>query len=295
MSKKYIIKIYKRKLLRVISNINYKLYSDESFIKKQYKKNFNYELDLKNTKKFNEKIQWLKLNDRNPKYTKLVDKYEVRNFVEKKIGQEYLIQLYGVYNDIKEINVSNLPERFVLKTTHDSGGVIVCNNKDNINWSNALKEFQVRMKQNYYYLSREYHYKEVKPRIICEELLIDKQFGTPPDYKIFCFNGEPKYIQVDFNRFTDHRRNFYDIHWNLMEFTTNYNKFDRKVDKPNNLGEMIKCSEKLSKGIKFCRVDFYSVDDRTIFGEITFFPEGGASKFIPEKYDEILGDMLDIR
>lgn len=293
-NKEYIIKIYKRKLLNLISSMQYRMYTDEELIKKQYKKNFKKEIDLYNPKTFNEKIQWLKLNDRKDFYSKLVDKYEVRSYVKEKIGETYLNPLYGVFNSIDEIDIEALPKQFVLKTTHDSGGVIVCKDKKKINWKLALKELDVRLKQNYYYLSREYHYNAVKPRIICENLLVDSKYDTPLDYKIFCFNGDPRYIQVDVDRFGNHKRNFYDIEWNQVEFTTCYEKSSEEVPKPDNLEEMVSCAKRLSENLKFSRVDFYSVNNKIIFGEITFFPEGGASKFYPEKYDYELGKLLNL-
>lgn len=294
MKKKYIINIFKRRVLRIVSSITYKLYTDEILIKKQYKRKYKKNINLEAPVTFNEKIQWLKLNDRQSFYSNLVDKYEVRKFVENKIGNKYLNKLYNVYEDTSQIDINKLPDKFVLKTTHDSGGVIVCKDKKNIEWKYAIKEFEERLKQNYYYLSREYHYKNVKPRIICEELLVDEKFDTPLDYKIFCFNGNPKFIQVDFDRFKNHKRNFYDINWNLAEFTTCYERYNEDIEKPKNIDEMISCAKKLSEGIKFCRVDFYSVNNKVIFGEITFYPEGGASIFNPKHYDNIIGDMLQI-
>ena len=272
--------------------INSLLVSDEKFIKKRYKEVFNKEINLESPKTFNEKLQWQKINVSNELYSKLVDKYEVREYVREKIGEEYLNELYDVYNSIEEIDLDKLPNQFVMKTTHDSGGVIVCKNKDDIGWDYELLKFKMRLKLNYYYTLREPYYKFVKPKIICERLLIDKIHGIPLDYKIFCFNGKPTYIQVDCDRFENHKRNIYDTEWNLLELRIVYENTNYKIKKPKNLEEMLRCATKLSKGINFCRVDFYSINEKIIFGEITFFPEGGFGKIIPEKYDRLLGDML---
>lgn len=272
--------------------MNSLLVSDEKFIKKRYKEVFNKEINLESPKTFNEKLQWQKMNASNELYSKLVDKYEVREYVREKIGEEYLNELYDVYNSVEEIDLDKLPNQFVMKTTHDSGGVIVCKNKDDIGWDYELLKFKMRLKLNYYYTLREPYYKFVKPKIICERLLVDKIHGTPLDYKIFCFNGKPTYIQVDCDRFENHKRNIYDTDWNLLELRIIYENTNYKIKKPKNLEEMLRCATKLSKGINFCRVDFYSINEKIIFGEITFFPEGGFGKIIPEKYDRLLGDML---
>lgn len=286
--------IIKRKILYIISNINYRIIPDKYYLQMAYKKKLNKSLNLDEPVTFNEKIQWLKLNDRKVSYTDLVDKLNVREYVKEKIGERYLNKLYRVYDKVEDINIKDLPSQFVLKTNHDSGGVIVCKDKQKIDWNNKLKEFKIRLKQNYYYLSREYHYKDVVPKIICEELLVDDKYGTPLDYKIFCFNGTPLYVQVDIDRFSNHTRNFYDAKWNLQSFRLKYNNSNQSIDKPENLDEMLELAKKLSSGIAFCRVDFFYVNKKTIFGEITFFPESGYGEVIPNEYEKILGDLIDV-
>ncbi|PLT31794.1 ATP-grasp fold amidoligase family protein [Peribacillus deserti] len=279
----------------VKSHILFLIVRDEKTVKFQYRKMMGRELDLKNPITFNEKIQWLKLNDRNPDYSNLVDKLEVRSYVKNKIGEQYLNKLYRVFNNVDEISIDKLPGKFVLKTTHDSGGIIVCKNKNEVNWATELLKFRLRLKQNYYFLSREYHYKNVKPKVICEELLEDNKYGDLLDFKIFCFNGKPSYIQVDIDRFTNHKRNFYDINWNLMEFKMVYENSNKVIEKPENLVEMLSCAEKLSENIIFCRVDFFEVNQKIIFGEITFFPEAGYGKITPEEYEINLGELIKLK
>lgn len=269
------------------------LMSDKKYINFKFKKKFKKTVDFDNPRSFNEKLQWLKLNDRSELYTSLVDKFEVRKYVEKKIGSAVLNKCYGVYNSIDDINIEALPEKFVLKTTHDSGGVIICKNKSEINWKKEMLKFKIRLKNNYYYLSREYHYKNVMPRIICEALIEDKN-NNLMDYKLFCFNGKVKFIQVDTERFTCHKRNFYNLEWELLDFEMNYEHSNIKIEKPNKLSKMIEYAEILSESMKFCRVDFYLVDESIIFGELTFFPEAGYCKFYPEEYDYIIGKYLHI-
>lgn len=281
---KLFINLNKNKLKKLII-------SDEKYVKYIYYKKNNKKLDFTNPKTFNEKINTLKITDRNDFYSKLVDKYEVREYVSEKIGSKYLNQLYGVFDSVADIKLDNLPEKFVLKTTHDSGGVIICKDKAKVNWKLEFKKFKYRLKTNYYYLSREYHYKNVRPRIICERLLEDENLF---DYKLFCFDGKVDFIQVDVDRFTNHTRNIYDKNWKLQDFGICYDKSNKVIEKPLNLDEMIECAEKLAQKIKFCRVDFYSVNNKLIFGEITFFPEAGLGKFIPNEYDQIIGDKLKI-
>ena len=269
--------------------------TDDKYLQIKFKLNTGRKLDLINPKTFNEKLQWLKLNDRNPQYTILVDKYEVRKYIEKILGKSYLIPLIGVWNKFEDIDFSKLPDQFVLKCTHNSGGNIICKDKSKFDIKKARKKINKNLNRNYYYRAREWPYKNVKPKIVCEKYIVDESGDELKDYKIFCFNGEPKIIQVDFNRFSDHKRNLYDINWNYIPVSYNYPTYPNIViKKPKKLNEMIEIARLLSKDFPFIRVDLYSIHDKIYFGELTFFPEAGFAKFNPESYDKELGKWLKL-
>lgn len=263
---------------------------DSAYLRLLYFVKTGKRLDLKNPRTFNEKLQWLKLNDRKEEYTVLVDKFEVKNYVSRIIGSEYVIPTLGVWEKVDEIEFTKLPEKFVLKTTHDSGSTIVCKNKKEID----LKEIRKKLSRNYYYYAREWPYKMVKPRIIAEPYLEDYS-GNLIDYKFFCFHGEPFFVQVDIDRFSSHKRNFYDLNWNFLNFQLKYPNFNEKrVRKPDKLEDMIDIAKKLSKGKAFVRIDLYEVNGKVYFGEMTFYPEAGFAKFNPDFWDEILGNMINL-
>ena len=251
-------------------------------------------LDLDNPISFTDKMQWLKLYDRKPIYTIMVDKFAVREYISQTIGEEYLIPLIAVWNSVDEIDINLLPEKFVLKCTHDSGGVLLCKNKQQYNKESIKRFFEPRMKYNYYMHSREYAYKGVKPRIICEEYMTDESGIELKDYKVWCFNGKAEYVFLDYDRTTTHHRNIYDTNWNQVPLTINdfYSDEQREFKKPEVLEQMIVVAERLSKDIPFIRVDFYVVNDRLYFGELTFFPGAGFQKFDPPEFANIFGDKL---
>ena len=197
--------------------------SDEELIRKKFKKRLGREVDLENPIKFNDKLQWLKLNWHDPVATKCADKYEVREIIKEKIGEEYLNELIGVYESVDEINIDELPEKFVLKGTHGSGFNIICKDKNELNWDLEFKKMRRWLKNNYYLSNREWVYRDIKPRIICEKYLEEFETGELRDYKIFCFNGEPKVIEVDFDRFKNHKRNFYDLDCKFINGEIKYN------------------------------------------------------------------------
>lgn len=269
--------------------------TDKTFIKLLYKKVFEKKLNLDNPRTFNEKLQWLKIHDKNPEYVKMVDKFEVKKYVANIIGEEYIIPTLGIYDKFEEIDFEKLPNQFVIKCTHDSGSTIICKDKSKLDKKEIKEKITKCLKRNFYYASREWPYKNIKPRIIIERYMVDESNTELKDYKIFCFNGETKYIQVDFGRFNNHRRNIYDTNWNLTNLQTIY-PIDKsvKIDKPKRLNDMLKLAEKLSKGKTFVRVDLYSIIDKVYFGELTFYPGGGLEKYTPEINDNILGDMLKL-
>jgi hypothetical protein len=254
-------------------------------------------LNLENPKTFNEKLQWLKLYDRNPEYTKMVDKYEVREYIKEKLGEEYLIPLIGVYDSFDEIDFDQLPNQFVLKCTHDSGGLVICRDKNNLDLNQAKKKINKSLRRNYYYAFREWPYKNVKPRIVCEKFMVDESGTELKDYKLMCFNGKVKCIFVCLNRNTQAGLNIdvYDTDWNLMPFgRPHHPNSGKEIPKPKTFNKMIEFAEKLAKDIPFVRIDFYERNGALYFGEITFYPGSGFEKFDPESYDELLGSWIDL-
>lgn len=268
---------------------------DALYLKIIYRAETGKRLDLKHPKTYNEKLQWLKLYDRRPEYTMMVDKYEVRKYVAEKIGEEYLIPLIGVYDSVDEIPWEELPDKFVLKCTHGSGSNILCNDKKELDIQMAKKKLRKWMKKNFFWVFREWPYKNVKPRIVCEKYMVDESGIELKDYKIFCFDGEPKLIQVDFDRFRDHKRNIYDLDWNLVDLTIKYPRDPNKtIARPDKLDEMLDVARKLSAGIPHVRVDLYSIGDKIYFGELTFTHGAGYEPFYPESYNELLGSWLKL-
>ena len=269
--------------------------SDEKYLKMLYKHKLKKELNLECPKTFNEKMQWLKLYNRNPEYTKMVDKYEVREYIKEMIGEKYLIPLIGIYENFDEIKFESLPNQFVMKCTHDFGSVIICKDKANFNIKAAKKRINKCQKINFYFMGREWPYKNVKPRIIIEKYMEDESLNELKDYKVFNFNGEPKLIQVDSNRFSKHKRNMYTTNWEKLNMNLRCDiTDDMEIKKPTKLNEMLEISKALAKNTPFMRTDFYVVNDKIYFGEITFFPASGFGKFIPDEYDMILGDMIEL-
>lgn len=252
-------------------------------------------LNLVNPTSFNEKLQWLKLYDHNPMYTIFADKYAVREYIKNKVGEQYLIPLLGHWNNVENIDFEALPDQFVLKCNHDSGGVVICRDKSAFDVEEAKKKLRDHMEQNHYYLSREWAYKDIKRCIICEEYLIDKESNDLRDYKIFCFNGVPKLIQVDFDRFNDHKRNLYTTNWEFLDVTIKCpNDPNKIIPKPEKLSEMLDVASKLSKGYPELRVDLYLVNGKIYFGELTVYHGGGIEKFTPDSFGDELGDQIDL-
>ena len=268
---------------------------DKLFLKIVYRKMMGEELNLNNPRTFNEKLQWLKLYDRKPEYTRMVDKYEAKNYVASIIGVNHIIPTLAVYNSVDEIDFEALPNQFVLKCTHDSGGVVVCKDKLTFDRRNALEKLRDGLKRNFYYQNREWPYKNVKPRIIAEQYKEDSSGGLI-DYKLMCFNGCVKCSFVVTNRHQESPIyvDFYDRDWNHLPFSRHYLNSNKEVKRPVNYNKMIQFAEKLSKGIPFVRVDFYEVENKVYFGEMTFYPGSGFEEFKPKEWDAKLGDMIDI-
>ena len=277
---------------RVVSKI-LKPIPDKLYLKCIFYLRMQKRLNLKKPMTFNEKIQWLKLYDRKEIYHVIVDKYEVKKYVSQKIGEEYIIPTVGVWKDIKSININALPNSFVMKATHDSGGVYICKNKNNYNFKECFYKLEKSMKHDFYLNSREWAYKGVNSRIIAEEFLEDNDLK---DYKFFCFNGECKLFKIDFDRETKHGANYYDINGNILPFgekicPPNYNKI---INLQTNLNKMITLAEKLAEEIPFVRVDFYNQNGKIYFGEMTLYPSSGIGPFTDEKWDLKLGEWISL-
>lgn len=265
---------------------------DEKYLKKKYKYALKRDLDLNNPRRFDEKLQWLKLNDRNPLYTDLVDKLAVKDIVAKEIGEKHIIPTLGVWDKFEEIDFDKLPDKFVLKCTHNSGGYVVCDDKSKFDFKKAKKFLNKNLKTNFFYHGREWPYKDIQPRIIAEKFLEEELI----DYKFFCFNGEVKLLHTCTDREKgDLCIDFFDLDWNHLELRRKGCKNAKSTPKkPKNLEKMIEFAGVLSKGKKFSRIDFYEVDGEVYFGEITFYPACGFKEFEPDKWNLKLGEMLDI-
>lgn len=270
--------------------------SDESYIKLVYRARMGEKINLENPKTFNEKINWLKIHNRKQEYIKMVDKCEAKKYAENIIGEEYIIPTLGVYEKFEDIDFEKLPNQFVIKCTHDSGGVFIVKNKSEMNIKEARKKINNSLKHNYYYAMREWPYKDVKPRIIIEKYMESSKEEGIKDYKIFCFNGEPKFTLVCSNRNGRNKNtDFYDLEWNLLPFTrARHNNSKNGIEKPNKYDEMIKIARNLSKDIPFVRVDLYEINNQIFFGELTFFPSGGFEGFSPKEWDEKLGNWIEL-
>lgn len=268
---------------------------DSMYISLKYQGMTGKKLNLKEPKGFNEKLQYLKLNNRNPAYIEYVDKYRVRRYVSDVLGDSYLVPFYGKWDQAEDISFEKMPDTFVLKCNHDSGSIKVIKNKSQISLSEIKKYYTKRIKRSPYYYGREWPYKYVKPCIIAEAYLEDNT-GELRDYKFFCFDGEVRFFKVDFDRFNNHRANYYDTQRRLLPISEMLvpNDIHADIVLPNEIEKMIELAEKLSKNIPFVRVDFYDVNGAIYFGEMTFFPGSGFDPFLPEEWEMKIGDMLTL-
>ncbi len=286
----------RRILLFFLEKVGIRKMNDEDYAHIIYEFKFGRKINLDNPMTFNEKIQWLKLNDRNPQYSKLVDKYEAKEFVKGAIGEQYVIPSYGVWNAYSEIDFAELPDSFVLKCTHDSGSIVFVKDKNSFDEVGAKQRFDKTLKANYYHKGHEWAYENVKPRIIAEKLL-ETANGDLKDYKVFVLNGIPRMIQVDYGRFTNHRRNLYTPEWEYIHGSLHYpTDPDYVIEKPGCLDELLSVAAKLAKrvDIPFLRTDFYIVDDHIYFGEMTLYPGNGQEVFTPDALDFKLGEYLEL-
>lgn len=281
-----------------LRNVKYlmRFLPDKLYIQAYYFARFKKFCNLKNPRTFNEKINWLKLHDHNPMYPTMVDKCEAKKYVANIIGEQHIIPTLGVWNSFDEIDFDTLPNQFVLKCTHDCGGYVIIRDKAKMNKAAVKKKLEAALSQNFYYIAREWQYKNLKSRIIAEprmDVLEDEDGlnkGGMTDYKFFCFNGEPLFLYV-----SNERISFLNLDWSFAEFQrSDYRQFDELPPKPSCLDEMIEIARKLSEGLPFVRVDLYEVNHTVYFSELTLTPGGGFIPFEPKEWDEKLGELLDL-
>ena len=276
------------------------LIPDEMYLKLEYKFHVGKRLNLKNPQTFNEKLQWLKLNDRKAIYTIMVDKVEARDYIAERIGEQYLIPLIGVWENPDDIDFDSLPDQFVLKCNHNSGkGMCICKDKSKINIDKVKQELKEGLAENYYLHGREWPYKDVPRRIIGEQYMVDESGNGLKDYKVLCFNGEPKLIELHMGRFTNHQtQDFYDTNWNKTTISQSglscYQITNDVFPRPAVLEEMLRLSRTLSEGILHIRVDWYIVNGKLYFGELTFFDGAGFDPFDNPADDLMLGSWITL-
>lgn len=272
------------------------LLPDKLYLSLLCRHRLGYWIDWNNPKTYNEKLQWLKLYDRHPEYTKMVDKATAKDYVSSIIGKEYVIPTIGVYDSVDDIKLEDLPNQFVLKCTHDSGGVVVCRDKSDFNWKESIELLRKGLKESFFIQNREYPYKNVPRRIIAEQYMEDES-GELMDYKFFCFDGKPQYLFVASDRLkkgTETKFDFFDMDWNHLPFTNGHPNNPVVPVKPDNFDLMKEIAVKLSKGFPHIRVDLYNVSGNIYFGELTFFHWSGTTPFNPREWDYKLGECIKL-
>lgn len=289
MNRDYIMKLFKRSL-RVLP--------DKMYIQIYYRLRVGRSLNISSPTTLNEKIQWLKFNYRNPLQTIVSDKLLVRDYVTNKIGDEYLIPLLGYWDTFDQIDFDSLPNKFVLKCNHDSGGLVICDGKEHFSYKKAQKIINKSLKNNFFYIGREYQYKNIQPKILCEQY-ISEDGNVPLDYKIYCFNGKPDVILVCKDRFMGNsnraRYQFYDQSWNYLPLNRDDDKLPKfDIPKPKNLDKMLEIATSLSEDFIFSRIDLYNIDGKIYFGEITLSPNSGFDPDISYETDSLFGGKLKI-
>lgn len=270
-----------------------RLIPDSLYLKIKFYKKMGYKLNLKDPKTFNEKLQWLKLHDRKEIYSTMVDKYEVKAYVASLIGDEYIIPTLGVWNQFDDIDFDKLPDQFVLKCTHDSGGLVICPDKQKLDKDEAKQKIETSLKENFYWMAREWPYKNVKPRIIAEQYMAENLI----DYKYFCFNGVPRLTLVCSERFTESglKEDFFDEAWSHLNVARpQHPNSVHSIPKPVHFETMKKLAKVIASNTTFSRIDFYEVKDKVYFGEITFYPGSGFDGFNPPDWDEKLGTWIEL-
>lgn len=269
------------------------LIPDEPYLKLMYRLKMGKPLNLDNPTSYNEKMQWLKLYNRKPEYTQMVDKYTAKAFIAEKVGAEYTIPLLGVWDRFQDIDFSALPERFVLKTTHDSGGVCICRCRKAFDPAAAKEKLEKSLAADYYKLYREWPYKNVVHRIIAEEYLEDDEAGALVDYKLHMFHGEPKLFAVISQRGTGcPKADYFDADFHPLDIDWSYPHAEKLPPKPSHLADMKSLAAKLAEGVPYVRVDFYEVNGKVYVGELTFFDDSGFSLIKPESWNQKMGRWI---
>ncbi len=298
------VQVFAKKLILKLKNHHMLDWmSDAAYLRLMYWTRLHGKLDFKNPQSFNEKLQWLKLHDHNPQYTNMVDKYEVKKYVAERIGEQYVIPTLGVWNTFDEIDFNTLPDRFVLKCTHDSGGLVICKKKSQLNIAEARKKIEKSLKTNYYLSGREWPYKNIKPRIIAEQYMEDKKQDNAEcldtgltDFKFYCFNGKVKAVMIATNRFSDLPTYFdyFDREYNHISVVWGNPNSPIPPKKPESYDEMVKIADKLSEGIPHVRVDLYQSDNKVYFGELTFYDGSGFDAIEPHEWALKFGSWIDL-
>lgn len=269
--------------------------SDETYLRMIYRIKMGKQLNLDTPQSYNEKLQWLKLYDRRPEYTMMVDKYAVKEYVKGIIGKEHIIPTLGVWERFKDIDFNSLPKQFVLKCTHDSGGLVIVTDKSKLNIAKARKKINHCLKHNYYWGLREWPYKNMKPRIIAEQFMVDESGTELKDYKFFCFDGEPKALFIATDRSNSNEEtkfDFFDMDFNHLPFTNGHPNSTKEIKRPDGFEEMKQIAAKLSKDIPHVRVDLYNIKGHIYFGEVTFSHWSGFTPFVPEEWDYTFGSWI---
>lgn len=272
------------------------LLPDRPFLKWKFRLNMGYRLNLKDPKTFNEKIQWLKLNDMKPWYTSMVDKYAVKSIIAEKLGPEYVIPTIGVWDRAEDIDFNSLPEQFVLKCTHDSGSTVICRDRNELDKQGMLKHLKKALRTKYYLPYRETAYKDVPPKVLAEPFLDDGSKGLT-DYKFFCFNGEPKllYVSSGMNEHDNASMLFLNMEWKPAPFRRlDYKAMSAVPERPQGFDEMVRLSRMLSEGLRFVRVDFYQIGNEVKFSEFTLYPCAGMLRFENYSQDLAMGEMIQL-
>ncbi len=276
---------------------------DKQFVKIEYRLKMGYWPNLKNPELLSEKIQWLKIYDRNPHYTALVDKVEAKKHVARIIGEEYIIPTLGVWESVSDIDLDELPEQFVLKTNHRGGGIVfICKDKKEFDFDKVKKKLKHQLRKNMYRSTKEWPYKNVERRILCEKYMVDESGSELKDYKFYCFNGSPRFCQVVSNRFSEEStsKDVYDTNWQLQEFSGPFGRDDvpatlnEPLERPEGYDKMLEIASQLSQGLPFARIDLYNINGKIYFGEITFYPASGLRSFYPAVWNKRIGDWLNL-
>lgn len=279
--------------LAILHKLSQLIKNDELYLKIVYWLSMGKRLNLKNPKTFNEKLQWLKLYNRKPEYTIMVDKVKAKEYVAKIIGEEHIIPTLGVWDDPDEIDFDKLPEQFVLKCNHNSGlGMCICRDKSKLDIAKVKRELRKGLRQDYYMTNREWPYKNVPRKIMAEKFMQDGNKPDLNDYKFFCMNGKPEVLFISSDRAKEVCFDYFDMDFNHLPMQQGGPNYKGKIERPKHLEKMKELAAKLSEGIPQVRVDFYDMAGEVYFGEMTFFDSSGMAKFKPEEWDERLGKFI---